>query len=123
MRRDRAAGERKPSPVAAELAAASHLGPRDPAPCGAVRCACALLVLSVLLGGPWGLSPRSDKGCEHGAGAERPRPSAARPRGWGWGAGMRALGYSRLLCPRKLVTSEPKFLPVGIGGWGVAVSS
>jgi hypothetical protein len=28
---------------------------------------------------------------------------------------MRALGYSRLQCPRKLVTSEPKFLPVGMG--------
>ncbi|GAB1289378.1 Protein FAM133B [Apodemus speciosus] len=37
------------------------MGKRDNrvTPRRAVRCACALLVLGVLLGGPWGLSPRS----------------------------------------------------------------
>lgn len=81
--------ERKPSPVAAGLAAASHLGPRDPR---AVRCACALLLLSVLLGRPPGLSPRSGKDCE----PERPRPSATGPRGWGWGVGCRDEGFGML---------------------------
>lgn len=116
MRRGRAAGERTEAVArrggAGGRVALGALRPR------AVRCACALLVLGVPLAGPWGLSPRSGKGSEHGAGAacaERPNPSAARSRGWGWRAGMRALGSSRLLCPRKLVTSEPKFLPVGMG--------
>lgn len=106
----RQANERKPSPIAAGLVAASHLGPRDPAPCGA-RAPC-------WSSASCSAGPRACRPAAVRAVSRRGPDPAQRDHGdgdGGWGAGMRALGYSRLQCPRKLVTSEPKFLPVGMG--------